>query len=105
VGDVLLFSELANALHLNGGLDVLLGGEVVHDQRHAVFVKHLLCAHGAEGLDGQRCGDVVGQRQRDIALDNLSCLGDLLVGMLLQNLLHEGMSHPICPPVPSWRAG
>ena len=87
VGDVHLAGKIAHDLDLFGRVDVLVGGEVVTDQGHAVLVENLVHAHPANGLDGERRGYIVGQHHGHAALDDLSVRGDGLVRMPLQYLL------------------
>ena len=56
---LLVTGEGAHAGALLGGLDVLVGGEVVRDERDLRAVEHLRGAEGGEGFDGDGGGDVV----------------------------------------------
>jgi len=72
VRDAVLARELAHLLHLTGRLDVLVGREVVGHEDDARRVGHLVEPGVLELGDGQRRGDVVGQRQVDPRLDDLA---------------------------------
>ena len=61
MGQVLLLGKVSQLLALDGRRDVLVGGEVVADQRHPVAVKNLFGPHLMKILDGQGRGDVVAQ--------------------------------------------
>ena len=87
MGNPHLTGELAGNLDLFGGILVLVGGKMVHDQGHAIAVKDFRGALGAETLDSQRRGDIIGQGHVDATLHDLSGSGYGLVCMLLQNFL------------------
>ena len=79
--------------HLIGRGDILLGGVVIHHQKHAILVEHLLCAHGAEGFNGQRAGDVVGEHAGKRTFHDLTRFADLFVGVHLKYFLGKRHCH------------
>ena len=72
VDDLVLAGELAHLLALAGRLDVLVGREVVGHERDAGRVEDLREPGLLELGDRQRRGDVVGQRQVDLRLDDVA---------------------------------
>ena len=93
VGEVLLLGKLAAYEHLVGGINILLRGEVVHDQDNTIPVEDPLRAHAVEGLDGQGPGDVIGQHCGYAALDDLAVLLHRRIGVGLQNFLCKRLGH------------
>ena len=102
VVDVELPGKGPALLALGGGLDVLVGGEVVHHQGDAALVEHLVKARGLELVDGHRGGDVVAQHQVQPGLDELSGPHALEARVPGQDLLCHGHSHNILSPFKRW---
>ena len=61
VGDLLFAAEITAHLALCGSLDVLVGGEVIHDHGHLFFVKDSVFVQLVELPDRNRRGDIVAQ--------------------------------------------
>ena len=93
VVDVELPGKGAALLALGGGLDVLVGGEVVHHQGDAALIEHLAEARRLELVDGNRSGDVVAQYQIQLCLDQLSGPHAVKSRVLGQDLLRHCHSH------------
>ena len=91
VQQVLLPGELPHYLHLNGGGDVFVGGEVIRHHHHPLPVEDLLGSHLAEGHDGQGRGDVIAQGDVHPGQDQLSGFHEFLAGMGRQNLFRYGL--------------
>ena len=53
--------KFPHALDLLRRLDILVGGEVIHDQRHTAFVEYAAGAAAFEFVDCDRGGDVIAQ--------------------------------------------
>ena len=80
-------------LALGGGLDILVGGEVVHHQGNAAFVKHLVKARRLELVDSHRGGNVIAQHQIQFGLDQLPCPHAVKPCVAGQDFLRHGHSH------------
>ena len=92
VFDLLALRKFARALDLACRLDVLIGREVVHDKRDLALVFDVTARllHFANG-DGR--GDVVGEREIELRLDELS-LRDVIESRVRgKDLLRHGHSH------------
>lgn len=90
VGDLLLMGKIAHLLGLLGALDVLVGRVVVGHQADAIAIEYALGAQLAEHIDGDGCGDVVGEDYVEVALDQLSGSHLVQAGMCCQDLLGYG---------------
>ena len=73
VVDVEALCKGAALLALGCGLDVLVGGEMVHDHCDAALIKHLIETGCLKLVDGNRGGDVIAQNQIQLCLDQLAC--------------------------------
>ena len=106
VDDPVLEGEFAHFLALLGALDVLVGREMVHDQRDLGLVEDLLEVRLAKHADGYRAGDVVGEREVDIGLYELARHDGVEARVRGQNFLRHGHSHEGSPfgRVIGWRA-
>ena len=71
MSDVLCGGELPEALALFRGLDVLVGREVIGNQRYLVFVEHLILAEFGKLADGHRTGDVISEHQIQFCHGNI----------------------------------
>ena len=71
VGDLVLMGKVARNLGLLGALDVLVGRVVVGHEADLLAVEHA-GADFAHRLDGDGRGDVVGEDQVEVALDELA---------------------------------
>ncbi len=83
-------------LALGGGLDVLVGGEMVHDHHHTGGVKDLVEAGLFKLVDGDGGSDVVSQYHVQFGLDHLSCPNLRQPGVGCQNFLCHGHAHDAC---------
>ena len=83
----------AALLALGGGLDVLVGGEVVHHQGDFALVKDPVEARRLELVDGYGGGDVVAQHQVQLRLNQLSRPDGLQPRVLCQDFLRHGHPH------------
>ena len=90
VGDVLVVREITHLLGLLGALDVLVGRIVVRHQAHAIAVEDVPGAQLVEDVDGDRRGDVVGEHQVQVALDQLPRPHLVQAGVRRQDLLGHG---------------
>ena len=61
---------------LGGGLDILIGNKVIGDQAHPLGIKQFFPARLIERRDGQRSGNVIGEYEIQIRLDQLSGVDD-----------------------------
>ena len=84
---------------LLGGLDVLVGGEVVHDQGDLALVKDPGEPLLVKLPDGHGRGDVVAQDNIKVRLDQLSRLDVLLAAVGSQDFLCHSHSHGYCASV------
>ena len=72
VGDSLFPRERPHRGALRGGLDVLVGGEVVGDERDLLAVEHAFAPELRELLDGDRRRDVVPEDEVEFRHDQLA---------------------------------
>lgn len=72
VGDLLFAAEITAHLALCGSLDVLVGGEVIHDHGHLFFVKDSVFVQLVELSDRNRRGDIVAQHTIQIDQNQLT---------------------------------
>ena len=71
VRHLLFLRKFARLFHLAGGLDVLIGGKVIHYERHFVAAFHA-AARLFHLVDGDGGGDVVGKRKIELRFDELA---------------------------------
>ena len=93
VADIELPGKGPALLALGGGLDVLVGGEMIHHQGDAALVEHLVEARRLKLVDGHRGGNVVAQHQVQSGLDELSGPHAFKARVLGQNFLCHCHSH------------
>ena len=93
VVDIELPGEGPALLALGGGLDVLVGGEVIHHHGDAALVENLGEARGLKLVDGHRRGNVIAQHQVQFGLDQLSGTDAVQSRVAGQDLLCHGHSH------------
>ena len=98
VVDVKAAGEGAALLALGGGLDVFVGGEVIHHQGDFALVKDLAEAGRLKLVDGHGGGDVVAQHQIQLRLDQLSRPDGIKPRVGGQDFLRHGHSHRIHAP-------
>src|SRR5699024_8301341 len=82
-----------------GGLDVLVGYEVVQHDGDFVLVKYPVEAVLVELIDGDRGGDVVSQDNVQFGLDQLSGGDGIQSGVGRQNFLSHRHCHNFCSPL------
>ena len=93
VADAVRAGEIAAGFGLLGGLDVLIGDEVVEDDGDAVAIEDLGEAGFVEFVDGDGGGDVIAEDDVQLCADQLSC-GDLLEARVCRHdLLRHGHAH------------
>jgi len=99
VRDAELAGELPYDLGLLGRLDVLVRRVVVRDQSDLVRIEHGVDADLAELADGDRGGDVVGEHQVEVALDELARHDPVQARVSGQQLLGDrhGTGHRVRP--------
>ena len=85
--------EVAQYLRLRGRLDVLVGREVVGHEDDLGGVEDALEARLLELGDADRRGDVVGERQVDLGLDDLAGLDRRALAGAGEDLLDDGAAH------------
>ncbi len=91
VRDALLARELAHHLGLLGGLDVLVGRVVVgHERDLGRGPRRCPTPILRELLDGDRRGDVVGEHEVELAVDELPGLDLVEAGVRGEDLLGDG---------------
>ena len=93
VVDVKPPGEGAALLALGGGLDVLVGCEVVHYQGDFALVEHLVKARRLKLVDRHGGGDVVAQHQVQLRLNELPRPDGRKPRVLGQDFLRHGHSH------------
>ena len=98
VVDVELPREGAALFALGGGLDVLVRHKVIHHQRDAALVEDLIEPRRLELVDGHGRGDVVGQHQVELRLDELPGVDLIQARVLCQNLLRHCHCQFYIPP-------
>ena len=93
VDNLMFFGKLAAFQTLLRGLDILIRREVVHHQRDLGAVKHLVKAGFLHFTDRNRTGDIVGKRQVDVRLDQLSGFHAFQPRMLCEYFLRHCHAH------------
>ena len=93
VADVLRAREFAHLLGERRGLDVLVGDEVIRDQRDLRGVEHLDRAHPVKLVDGHGSGDVVAQHKVKLAHEQLARAAALNAGGAREDFLCHGHAH------------
>ncbi len=91
MGQVLFPGKVSQLLALDGGRDILVGGEVVADQDHPVPVKNLFSPHLMKILDGQGRGDVVAQGDIHPGHDQLAGFHIIFAAVRRENFLGNGL--------------
>ena len=97
VHNVVLACEIAALLALLGALDVLVRGEVVHNKGDLRAVEHLVHVGLLQLANSYRSGDVVGEREVDVRLDQLAGHYGIEPGVRRQNFLGHGHAHMESP--------
>ena len=97
VVDIKLSCKGPALLALRCRLDVLIGCEMVHDQRNLTLIKYLIKASCFKLIDRHRRSDVVAQHQIQLCLDQLPRADLLQTGMAGKNLLCHRHSHEKYP--------
>ena len=93
--DLLRTREIAHLLGHRGGLDVLVGHEVVRDQRDLRGIEYLRGAHLDELVDRHGGGNVVAQHKVQPAHEQLARTAACDAGRSRENLLGHGHSHTL----------
>ena len=93
VGNAHLLSEAAHPCTISGGLDVLVGGKVVHDQNDLVGIKHLLQTIFLHFLDSNGGSDVAPHHKIQLGTDQIPCVHLLRPAMAGEDFLSHGHSH------------
>ena len=93
VVDVVLPGKGAHLLALLSGLNVLVGGEVVHHQGDFAFVEDVVEARLFKFVDGHRGGDVVSQHHVQVGTDELAGNNGVQTGVGGQDFLGHGHTH------------
>ena len=93
VDDVLRAREFAHLLGERRGLNVLVGDEVIRDQRDLRGVEHLDRAHPVKLVDGHGGGDVVAQHKVKLAHEQLARAAALNAGGTREDFLCHGHAH------------
>ena len=90
--------EGAALLALGGGLDVLVGDEVIHDHDHPALVEDLRKAGLLKLVDRHGGGDVVAQDQVQPGPDQLARPDLRKAGVVRQDLLRHCHAHTVTLP-------
>ena len=93
VDNLLRLGEVAHLLGHRRALDVLVGDEVIRDQRDLRGVEHLRRAHLDKLVDGDRCGDVVAQHQVELAHQQLAGAAAFNARGAREDFLRHGHAH------------
>ena len=91
--DLVLTGKFTDTLAVLGGLDVLVGDKMVHDQSDPLPVKDPLRIHVLHDIDRNRRGDIIAQYQVQLSHNQLSRLDMIQTGMRGQDLLRHCHSH------------
>ena len=97
VHNVVLACEIAALFALLGALDVFVRGEVVHNKGDLRAVEHLVHVGLLQLANSHRSGDVVGEREVDVRLDQLTGHYGIEPGVRRQNFLGHGHAHMESP--------
>ena len=96
MADAVGTGKLAALLALLGGLDVLVGDEVVEDDGDFILVENGIKAVLGEFVDGHGSGDVVAQDDVQLSLDQLALALMISVSVPApQYMVPSGASRPI----------
>ena len=93
VGEFVFAGEFAADLALHGGLDVLVGSEVVENHHNLVLVEDLVGSGLAEFGNGQRYGDVVAHDHVELRFNELARGHAFESGVRGQYFLSYGHAH------------
>ena len=96
--DLLFRAEIPAHFTLDGCLDILVGGKMIHHHGHLVTVIHPVKAHFLKFTDRNRRGNVVAQHTVKLYQNQFPCLHMLHAGMRREDLLCHGHPHSHTPP-------
>ena len=93
VGNAVGTGKSTHLLAVLGGLNVLVGGKVIHYKSNAGLIKHAVLAKFVHLIDGNRRGHIVAKYHIQFGLNQLTGYHMIQTGVRRQDLLRHCHSH------------